>query len=167
MTYDFHTSAKAVHHTALYSSSNTSSGCSVADTIRVYKERGASTEKLVVGIAFYGRVYTLSGAATTPKGVGSTNVVQSGNHITYTDIITKYYNNPTVKARIIYYYDTNSCAPTIYDPATNTVISFDDPNSIDAKCKYVWNYDLAGIMYWENGEDTTDILLKAINKGMK
>lgn len=167
MTYDFHTSAKAVHHTALYSSSNTSSGCSVADTIRVYKERGASMEKLVVGIAFYGRVYTLSGAATTPKGVGSTNVVQSGNHITYTDIITKYYNNPTVKARMIYHYDTNSCAPTIYDPATNTVISFDDPNSIDAKCKYVWNYDLAGIMYWENGEDTTDILLKAINKGMK
>jgi chitinase len=167
MTYDFHGSSKAVHHTALYSSSNTSSGCSVADTIRVYKERGASTEKLVVGVAFYGRVYTLGGAATTDKGVGSTNVIESGKHITYTDIIKKYYNDPVVKNRMIYYYDTKSCAPSIYDPATNTVISFDDPNSIDAKCQYVWNYDLAGLMYWENGEDTTDILLKAINKGMK
>ena len=167
MTYDFHGSTKAVHHTALYSSSNTSSGCSVADTIRVYKERGASTEKLVVGVAFYGRVYTLGGAATTDKGVGSTNVIESGKHITYTDIIKKYYNDPVVKNRMIYYYDTKSCAPSIYDPATNTVISFDDPNSIDAKCQYVWNYDLAGLMYWENGEDTTDILLKAINKGMK
>lgn len=167
MTYDFHGSSKAVHHTALYSSTNTSSGCSVVDTIRVYKERGASTDKLVVGVAFYGRVYTLSGAATTDKGIGSTNVMESGKHITYTDIIKKYYNDPAVKARMIYYYDTKSCAPSIYDPATRTVISFDDPNSIDAKCQYVWNYDLAGLMYWENGEDTTDILLKAINKGMK
>ena len=167
MTYDFHTSAKAAHHTALYSSSNTASGCSVVDTIKVYKERGASVEKLVVGVAFYGRVYTLSGPATTAKGVGSTNVANSGSHITYTDIIRKYYNDPQVKARMIYYYDTKSCAPTIYDPATYTVISFDDPNSIDAKCQYVWNYDLAGLMYWENGEDNTDILLKAINKGMK
>lgn len=167
MTYDFHGSTKAVHHTALYSSSNTSSGCSVVDTIRVYKERGASTDKLVVGVAFYGRVYTLSGAATTDKGIGSTNVMESGKHITYTDIIKKYYNDPAVKARMIYYYDTKSCAPSIYDPATRTVISFDDPNSIDAKCQYIWNYDLAGLMYWENGEDTTDILLKAINKGMK
>ena len=167
MTYDFHSSAKAAHHTALYSSSNTASGCSVVDTIKVYKERGADVDKLVVGVAFYGRVYTLSGTGNTDKGVGSTNVIQSGNHITYTDIIRKYYNDPAVKARMIYYYDTKSCAPTIYDPATNTVISFDDPNSIDAKCQYIWNYDLAGLMYWENGEDTTDILLKAINKGMK
>lgn len=167
MTYDFHSSTKAAHHTALYSSSNTASGCSVADTIQVYKDRGADVDKLVVGVAFYGRVYTLSGTGNTEKGVGSTNVIQSGNHITYTNIINKYYNDPVVKARMIYYYDTKSCAPTIYDPATNTVISFDDPNSIDAKCKYIWNYDLAGLMYWENGEDTTDILLKAINKGMK
>lgn len=167
MTYDFHSSSKAAHHTALYSSSNTASGCSVVDTIQVYKERGADVDKLVVGVAFYGRVYTLSGTGNTEKGVGSTNVIQSGNHITYTNIINKYYNDPVVKARMIYYYDTKSCAPTIYDPATNTVISFDDPNSIDAKCKYIWNYDLAGLMYWENGEDTTDILLKAINKGMK
>ena len=167
MTYDFHSSSKAAHHTALYSSTNTASGCSVVDTIQVYKERGADVDKLVVGVAFYGRVYTLSGTGNTEKGVGSTNVIQSGNHITYTNIINKYYNDPVVKARMIYYYDTKSCAPTIYDPATNTVISFDDPNSIDAKCKYIWNYDLAGLMYWENGEDTTDILLKAINKGMK
>ena len=167
MTYDFHGSTKAVHHTALYSSSNTATGCSVADTVRIYKERGASEDKLVIGIAFYGRVYTLSGPATTEKGVGSTNIAQSGSHITYTDIVRKYYNDPVVKKRMIYYYDTKSCAPTIYDPATNTVISFDDANSIAVKCQYVWNYDLAGVMYWENGEDTTDLLLKAINKGMK
>ena len=167
MTYDFHTDSKAVHHTALYSSTNTGAGSSANDSVKIYVDAGASKEKLVIGCAFYGRVYKLSGAATTEYGVGSTNVISSGDHINYHDIINTYYKNETISKRKIYYFDPKACAATIYDPVTFTVISFDDANTISSKCKYVWNEDIAGIMYWENGEDTSDLLLQALQKGMK
>ena len=46
-------------------------------------------------------------------------------------------------------------------------ISFDDDRSIIAKCKYVFEKKLAGIMYWENGCGPTGDLVKAIKEGMK
>lgn len=167
MTYDFHGSTAAVHHTALYGSTNTSAGSNAADSVNIYVDAGASKEKLVIGCAFYGRVYKLSGPATTEYGVGSTNVISSGDHINYHDIINTYYKNETISKRKIYYFDPKACAATIYDPVTYTVVSFDDANTISSKCKYVWSEDIAGIMYWENGEDTSDLLLQALQKGMK
>lgn len=167
MTYDFHGSTAAVHHTALYGSTNTSSGSNASDSVKIYVDAGASKEKLVIGCAFYGRVYKLSGPANTEYGVGATNVISSGDHINYHDIINTYYKNETISKRKIYYFDPKACAATIYDPVTYTVISFDDANTISSKCKYVWSEDIAGIMYWENGEDQSDLLLKALQKGMK
>lgn len=167
MTYDFHGSTSAVHHAALYGSTYTSAGSNAADSVKIYMDAGASKEKLVIGCAFYGRVYKLSGPATTEYGVGSTNVISSGDHINYHDIINTYYKNETISKRKIYYFDPKACAATIYDPVTYTVISFDDANTISSKCKYVWTEDIAGIMYWENGEDTSDLLLQALQKGMK
>ena len=64
-------------------------------------------------------------------------------------------------------FDSEASATAIYIPAENKLVSFDNPNSIKAKCNYVWAKDLAGLMYWENGEDTTDVLLQAIQSGMK
>ena len=38
--------------------------------------------------------------------------------------------------------------------------------SIKIKCKYVLDNKMAGVMYWENGCDTTGDLVHAINEGM-
>ena len=84
--------------------------------------------------------------------------------MTYTDIYNYMKNN---KGQYVSVYDANSNASGIYIPSEKKFISYDNANSIKAKCNYVWAKDLAGIMYWENGEDTTDILLTALNEGMK
>ena len=162
MTYDFHDSQYAFHHTALYPSKYTSSSANVNDSVNLYVERGAPIEKLVVGAAFYGRVYTLSG---TPSGNGlGAPVSSSGGHMTYTDIYNFMKNN---KGKYVTAYDSTATAAAIYIPERNQLISYDNANTIKAKCNYVWQRDLGGIMYWENGEDTTDILLTALKEGMK
>ena len=161
MTYDFHTDTAAYHHCALYSTTNTSLGSSADYSVKAYHDAGAPYSKLVVGAAFYGRVYVLSGPATTPTGIGSTNVISSGNYITYTSIYNDYLLHRS--STILYYHDTEAQAGYIYSKNENKVIVFDDPASVTAKYNYAVNKGLGGLMYWENGEDTTDSLLKAIN----
>ena len=164
MTYDFHDSTYAYHHTALYPSKNSSLKSNVKDSIELYVFEGVPIEKLVVGVAFYGRVYTLSGSATTQYGIGSSGVIKSGDHMTYTEIYNYLKDN---RGNYITYYDPEACAPSIYIPSENKVISYDNANSISAKCNYVKSSGVGGIMYWENGEDQTDSLLNALYKGMK
>jgi len=164
MTYDFHDSQYAYHHTALYGSENTSNKSNVKDSVELYVNQGVPIEKLVIGCAFYGRVYILSGNATTTNGIGSSNVIESGAHMTYTEIYNYMVAN---RGSYKYYYDTKSCASSIYIPSQNKVVSFDDANSIKAKCTYVLSTNVGGLMYWENGEDATDLLLQAINKAMR
>ncbi len=164
MTYDFHDSTRAYHHTALYGSSNTSDKSNVHDSVNLYNEAGAPLSKLVIGCAFYGRVYIFNGPLTTSNGLGSANIGSSGGHMTYTDIYNFMKNNRDAYKSI---YDDVANAAAIYIPSQNKLISFDNANSIKAKCNYVWSRDLGGIMYWENGEDTTDLLLQALQTGMK
>lgn len=161
MTYDFHSETAAYHHCALYSTTNTSTGSSADYSVKAYHDAGAPYSKLVVGAAFYGRVYVLSGPATTQTGLGSTNVVSSGNYITYTSIYNDYLLHRG--STILYYHDTEAQAGYIYSKNENKVIVFDDPASVAAKYNYAVNNGLGGLMYWENGEDQTDSLLKAIN----
>ena len=164
MTYDFHDSSAAFHHTALYGSAYTSSKSNVHDSVTLYNNAGAPMSKLVVGVAFYGRVYTFNGAPNMASILGSTNINSSGSHMTYTAIYNFMKNN---KGEYQTLFDSEASATAIYIPAENKLVSFDNPNSIKAKCNYVWAKDLAGLMYWENGEDTTDVLLQAIQSGMK
>lgn len=164
MTYDFHDSNYAYHHTALYPSNNSSLKSNVKDSVDIYVNEGVPIEKLVIGVAFYGRVYVLSGAATAQYGIGSSGVIKSGDHMTYTEIYNYLKDN---RGSYITYYDPVACAPSIYIPSENKVITYDNANSISAKCNYVNSTNVGGIMYWENGEDQTDALLNALYKGMK
>ena len=162
MTYDFHDQQKALHHCALYSTVNTSNGSSADWSVKEWHKQGADMSKLVVGGAFYGRIYQLSGPATTSEGIGSTNVTKSGDHITYTSIYNDYLLKRSTNKNIIYRHDAEAQAAWIYLKDKNQVIVFDDPQSMQAKYKYVLDNNLGGFMYWENGEDQTDSLVKAI-----
>jgi chitinase len=46
-------------------------------------------------------------------------------------------------------------------------VSYEDPESIAAKCQYVLKQDLGGIMFWDYLSDTADhALLNSINRGL-
>ena len=165
MTYDLQNSSKTSHHTALYSGTYTPFG-SVAQTVKTYNDAGISKNKLIVGIAFYGRVYSLTGDVSTI--LGNTNVSSGGKAITFKNLYEQYLSkaylpDSTVKR----YFDEEACAPYIFDSKNKVFITYDDPQSVTAKCKYVNDNDLGGVMFWDYGEDLTFALLNAIYNEMK
>lgn len=165
MTYDLQDSNRTTHHTGLYTGSYTPHG-SVEQTIKQYIASGVSKNKLVVGIAFYGRYYVLNSFIGT--GIGSNNISSGGSSIRYTLIYNNYLSkldspNTTVKR----YWDDTTKAPYLYDSATRTWISYDDKDSIKYKCQYTKDNDLGGVMFWDYGEDLTYQLIQAIHDNFR
>lgn len=141
MTYDLN-SGSSTHHTALYPSSKTASGCTIDESYKNYINAGVPAEKLVIGLAFYGKY---SGKTITYTKLRDTLLRKVGNGVTY-------------------YFDDKACAPYLIDDATGTFYTYDDEVSIKAKCDYAIDKQIAGVMIWEVGEDESLTLLKVIKK---
>lgn len=139
-------------HNTEYRVGGTLSSCSIDETVTIYNNLGVQNNKLIFGLAFYGtRQYNNEGRWV------------SNGSVYYTTIKNQYLNNPNYT----YYYDEDAQVPYIISNDLTTFISFDDPTSIAAKCDYVKNNNCAGLMYWENGCDTTGDLVQAIYDNLK
>lgn len=161
MTYDLHNPSATSHHTPLYSAGYAAHG-SVDSAVHNFVNAGFPKGKLVVGAAFYGRIWTLDGTETRIMGCGNL-APRNGDHVTYTSIKNDYLKRSTARS----YWDEKACAPYIYDSATHEVISYDNPNSIKHKCRYVLDNELGGLMFWDYGEDLTGSLVTAIYQVLK
>jgi len=158
MTYDLQSSNVSTHHTALYNSGSYTPHGSIEQTVELYSIQ-IPKKKLIIGLAFYGRKFAIE---SSDSGIGKSNLYSEASAITYTNI----YNNYLVKIAngsqtIKRYWDDIAKAPYIYDGST--WISYDDPESIKYKCKYVLDNDLGGLMFWDYGEDETLQLIQAIH----
>jgi chitinase len=63
-------------------------------------------------------------------------------------------------------WDPKASAPFLYNPEAKVFISYEDPESLTAKCKYVLDQKLAGIMFWEYSGDSGGVLLQSIDTGL-
>ena len=154
MTYDLDDRGSLTHHTALCDSEYTVSQCSCDASVKIYTSRGIDSKKLVLGAAFYGRIYEAGSYA--PKATPT----KKGETILYTKIYSDYISR--LGGEVQRYWDDQAKAPYLYDSKNKQFISYDDEQSIDLKCKYVIDNNLGGIMFWEYGEDGSHTLIKAI-----
>ncbi|HHU55136.1 MAG TPA: hypothetical protein GXZ48_00400, partial [Acholeplasmataceae bacterium] len=161
MTYGM-VSSNGQYQNALYrstSSHNTKFGvgktltsCSIHESIEIYNnDFNIPNHKIIVGVAFYGLKQTYTNGAW--KGAGS---------VFYTNIKKSYINNSLYTE----YYDEKAEVPYILKNDGTEFISYDNPRSVLAKCEYVLDNGLGGIMYWENGCDSTGDLLAAMKLGL-
>jgi chitinase len=65
------------------------------------------------------------------------------------------------------YWDSAASAPYLYNAEKHIFVSYDDPESMTAKCHYITEHKLAGIMFWEYSSDPTGTLLKTINQSLR
>jgi chitinase len=128
-------------------------------SVKLFEQAGVPAHKLILGVPFYGRAWA---------DVGDTNhgLYQPGKKATvwatYHDIAGTFLSTGFVR-----YWDSVASAPYLYNPATRMFVSYDDPESIAAKCQYVLKQDLGGIMFWDYLSDTADhALLNSINRGL-
>ena len=159
MTYDMRGCGDRMtgHHTNLYKPQNARfprAHRSVENSVKIFHDAGVPLEKLIVGIAFYSRMWR-SVESTDRNGLWQ-KAAPGDYGPSYHDIKENYLNQNGFTR----YYDKECEAPYLFDGST--FISYDDEESIAAKCRYVKENGLGGVMYWEHSCDTSRTLLSAI-----
>lgn len=156
MTYSMATGS-GYYQNALYPSTKgaTLTSCSIDESVKLYNSYGIRNEKILVGIPFYCTLQTNS------KGPGSKT--GQGKSIWYNVMLNNYQLSNTMKE----YFDEECCVPYRYDKENSIFISYDNERSIMLKCQYIKVNNLAGIMYWQYGQDVSDMLTDAIYKYIK
>lgn len=153
MTYSM-ASGNSYYQNSLYKSTKgaTLVSCSIEESIKIYNDLGVKNSQILVGIPFYTTVQTGSG------GPGSK--VGTGKSVWYDTMLEKYPLSDTM----IEYFDEECGVPYRYDKISQIFISYDNERSIMIKCDYINTLGLAGIMYWQYGQDVDDMLSNAIDK---
>jgi len=141
MTYDLVNGYATVtgHHTPLYSVRPDDESTDRA--VRYLLDRGIPAEKLVIGAAFYTRVWQ----QVPPENGGR---YQPGEH-TQGYAFRKYQTELSAENGWTYQYDTAAEAPYWYNAGARKYATGDDRRSVRAKTRYVLEHQLGGIMFWE------------------
>ena len=169
MGYDFNEMQPTVtaHHSGLFASPTAEAVD--ADAARFansdaavawYVDQGVPPDKIVLGLPFYGQVW----ANVPDKNHGLFEPYQGrpseDGTLSYREIEQRYLPAYTR------YWDDQAKVPWLYNPRTKIMVSFEDPESIAVKARYVIQRQLGGIMFWDLGQDDSQSnLLKAVEKG--
>lgn len=163
MTYDFCNAMTPTtcNHTGLHASALAPADArTLARAVRQFRAAGVPPQKLVPGVAFYGREF----ADVQPAHRG---LFQRYGHfqamIAWPQLKADYIG----RHGYVRYWDAKAKAPYLWNAQTRSFISYDDPQSIAAKAAYVKAQHLGGLMYWEQANDPDGELLKAVWQGLQ
>ncbi|SET08020.1 glycosyl hydrolase family 18 protein [Paenibacillus sp. NFR01] len=167
MTYDFNGSWNTTtgHNAPLYyDPAAASSGLTdpanynIDKAVTNYLQNGVPASKLVLGMPFYGRGWggapsTGNGQYQVSSGISNTGTWEKGNY-DFSDLEANYIN----KNGYTRYWNNTSKVPFLYNPSTQTFISYDDVESFGYKTAYIKSKGLAGAMFWETSGDRNKTL---------
>jgi len=162
MSYDFFNSLTPTtgHHAGLYRAASALATDRDADaSIKQHLAAGIPADKIVLGVAFYGRGFT--GVTPVDKGLEQPYERFEGAH-DYSELADKFIG----RQGFVRYWDDRAKAPYLWNSTTRTFITYDDPHSIKIKAQYVKAHHLGGMMFWELSEDRNDELLDVIAQSM-
>lgn len=142
------------HHANLYYQNGVDDGPSAIRTIRIFNEAGVPIEKMILGAAFYGRCWKSVDSKT--DGIASKAETVGKFTYDYPVLVADFINKNQFKK----YWDDCAKAPYLFNG--KDFISYEDEKSLEYKCEYVKQNNLAGIMFWEYSIDVTYNLFNAI-----
>lgn len=146
MTYDLINGYDTVtgHHTALYSTPNQL--YSTDNAVQYLVQLGIPRNKLVIGAAFYARVW--ENVPATNNGLYQTGKFKTS--VGYKNFATTF----SKENGFILYRDSIAQAPWFYSADKKQFATFDDAESMRRKTRYAVEQKLNGIMFWELRHDT-------------
>jgi chitinase len=167
MTYGM-TSNNGYYQNALYKSTvfdspaelagKTLNSCSIEESIVIYQNYGIPNNKIIVGVAFYGIRQTRTYNAST----GSWSSWSNDGSVSFSYITNFYLTSEDWE----YHYDSAAGVPYLLHKDGDVFVSYDNPRSIADKSAFILEQGLAGMMYWENGHDSTGTLLLAMDTNL-
>jgi len=163
MTYDFHTGGSPIagHHSNLYPSKSIHfTGPSADRAVQQHIDAGIPSNKLVLGVPFYGRSWT--DVRSSDNGLYQwTNSTERGT-AGFDDLRDEYIN----KNGFTRYWDEEAKAPYLWNPDTRTIFVYDDEESLAHKTNYIKARGLGGAMFWEYSSNYGEELLNALHIGL-
>ncbi len=159
MTYDFYVGGPTTGHDApLFHNPADPKNVSAERSVELFLQAGVPTRKLVLGVPFYGRSW--GEVASVNDGLFQSGKAAKGVHFSYPDL-------PNLLATgFIRHWDATASVPFLYNPQTQVFVTYEDPQSLAEKCRFVNKHRLGGVMFWEYFNDSTGILLDAVHAGL-
>ena len=162
MTYDYYAGSRRTgFNSPLYAAvGEASPSFNIDASMRAFLDAGVPATKLLVGIPFYGRAY--GGVASVNNGlfqpVGGPPPGWRGGDGDWKVLAQTRLRDP----RFVRHWEPSARVPFLYDSTSGTWVSYDDPQSVSEKVRYVRERGLGGVMIWELGGDDGS-LMRAIS----
>jgi GH18 family chitinase len=167
MTYDFREAEGdpvAGHHANLYANPADPRQRSADQAVVDFIAAGVPAHKLVLGVPFYGRAWGSVTGEATARGLYQPGGPVRSPIETHYDRLAAGLVGRGGYERV---WDATSHAPYLWNASTGTFITYDDPESLAEKCRYIRERGLAGAMFWEYYADTSGALLGALFDGLR
>jgi len=160
MTYDYIVQSSrdtTGHHANLYTLDP--NGRSSENAVTEHVAAGVPIEKLVMGMAFYGR----SWKDVNHENNGLFQFGKGAKSYSYSAI-----SDLTKDSSYVRHWDENAKAPYLWNEKERIFVTFEDDQSIAEKARFIKNHKMGGAMFWEYSEDTEEhTLLNAVFENLK
>jgi chitinase len=129
-------------------------------SVREFEQAGVAARKVVLGVPFYGHVW--GQVPATNQGLFQPGQPVPNAYATYAAIVSTMLGQGYTR-----HWDAAASVPYLYNADKQIFVSYEDPESLAAKCKYVKKQHLKGVMFWDYESDPSGVLLDAIDSGLK
>ena len=160
MTYDFRVaSVDAVtgHHANLYDHPSDDKKRSADRAVREFLGAGVPAAKLVMGVPFYGRGWREVNPVA--DGLYQPGIAVEQMNLAYGRLAAEVVGRDGFARK----WDAVAQAPFLWNADRRVFISYDDPESMRLKARYVREKGLGGVMFWQYAEDPSGALLDALH----
>lgn len=147
------------NHAPLYVDPADPKAISSDKSVKEFEAAGVPAEKIVLGVPFYGHVW--GHVAAINNGLFQPGEPVPNAYSTYGKLTQDMTSQGFTR-----YWDAKASVPYLYNSQKQIFVSYEDPESLTLKCKYVIDHHLAGMMFWEYGSDPSGKLLDAIDRGL-
>jgi chitinase len=162
MTYDsYEAGSDAItgNHAPLFADPADPKKSSADYVVRAFEKAGVPNAKILLGVPFYGRVW--GDVPDQNQGLFQPGKQIADEYAPYNLIATKMLGQGFTR-----YWDSAASVPYLYNSDKRMFVSYEDSESLAAKCRYVQSHKLGGVMFWEYFGDDSGVLLEAIDRSL-
>ncbi len=163
MAYDYYEAGSdrvTGNHAPLFTNPGDPKKISAADSVAAFEKAGVPAAKIILGVPFYGRMW--GQVPNTNHGLFQPGKPVPDSDASYAAIVSSMLNDGYDR-----FWDDKASVPYLYNAQKKFFVSYEDPQSIAAKCEFVVARHLGGVMFWDYSSDPSGTLLHAINNSLK
>ena len=162
MTYDLYeagSDAITGNHAPLFADPADPKKSSADSVVQSFERAGVPAAKILLGVPFYGRMW---GEVPDERH----GLFQPGKNIPSSEAPYNLIATEMLNKGFARYWDSAASVPYLYNPEKRIFVSYEDPESLAAKSRYVLSQKLGGVMFWEYFGDDSGKLLDTINRSL-